>query len=924
MPKLACSLSIGLTVAWFASAAEVRVGLQKPGVFDASLSLIEWRFESDGDLRGWAPGGHIRDVTVSGGALTGEIADWDPSLLGPVFEIPAGPTQWIEIKMRATDAGRAQLFWTETLEGKYGGFSEEKSSHFQAIADGEFHVYRIHPFWHAAEKIIRMRLDPPSSGKFEIQWIRIVDAAGQSRSQATMWTFSDGIQGWQAWQDVAEPIVADEHLEVRAAGPAPILMSPVLAVSADEHPYVSVRMAVDRGSAGRIVCVSSSQNGLDEITFPLRADGRMHSYDVDVGNLAKWQDEIILLGLQPSDAKRATARIESIEIADAPRGPAELEIGYFGRGEGVARVGRPAQIVLLARNRGGKAAQDVAATLRVPDGVRLLGSPRQTIDQLGRYLPKTVSWRVEASAAGLVELVATLEAPGVERTVRTATVEFTPVPQVPVTSYVPEPQPVESKHEVGVFYFPGWHSTSRWQPILDFPMRKPVLGWYDESNPECADWQIKWAVEHGVTFFMVDWYWSAGHRQLEHWLHDAYMKARYRRYLKWAVMWANHNRPGTHSLEDWRNVTRYWIDHYFGMEEYYRIDGRPAVFIWSPGNVRRDLGSSDKAAELYALSQKMAREAGYPGICFAAMSSHESEGQTRQLAAEGYEAFTSYHGFQLAAGRAGGSRFPFADVVETAPEVWQAADERSSGPVYMPIVDTGWASEPWHRSKARVITGRTPELFGALCRKAARYAGQTGKKIIAVGPCNEWGEGSYIEPYAEYGFDDLDQLRAAFCPPGEYPPNVVPSDVGLGPYDLPPVALRTAWQFDDDDDFEGWTPNGQLKVRVADGLLAGESTGHDPILQGPGVQIEAATTRQLSIRMRASADDRAQLFWGTTVTGPSEANSVRLDLIGDGQFHEYTVDLGACRQWRGLIVSLRFDPVSKRGVRFAVDSVRFQ
>ena len=84
-------------------------------------------------------------------------------------------------------------------------------------------------------------------------------------------------------------------------------------------------------------------------------------------------------------------------------------------------------------------------------------------------------------------------------------------------------------------------------------------------------------------------------------------------------MWANHNPPDSHCVEDWRKVTQYWIDHCFGMEEYYCIEGRPAVFIWAPGNVRRDVGGTEKAAELYAMSQKMARDAGFPGIYFAAM-----------------------------------------------------------------------------------------------------------------------------------------------------------------------------------------------------------------------------------------------------------------------------------------------------------------
>ncbi len=885
---------------------------------------VEWRFDTEGDFRGWTVGGHIREARVTGGALVGEVTDWDPILLGPVFEIAATPTQRIEITMKTSQAGEVQLFWTETLQGRYGGFGENKSNRFAVEAGDEFRVYRIHPFWHAAGRIIRLRLDPPGGGRFAIQSIRIVDEELRTPSAAKAWKFDAGAQGWHAWRDISEPTIRAGRLHATAEGKSPILMSPPISVPADQNPYVSIRMATERGSTGRVYCVSRTQFGWEGVVFPLRPDGQMHSYNVDVGHLGHWRDEIILLGIQPTDAEGASATIESIEIAEAPRGPAELEIAYFGPANAIDRAGRPAEVALSVRNLGGDVAENVVATLAVPKGVKMLSPPEQKIDKLTHWLPKRLSWQIEGPRPGKAEIGVRLQSPGVAPVSSRATIEFTTAPQVPDTSYIPEPQPVRSEYDVGVFYFPGWHSMSRWQPILDYPLRKPVLGWYDESNPECADWQIKWAVEHGITFFMVDWYWCQGNRHLEHWLHDAYMKARFRKYLKWAIMWANHNPANTHSLDDWREVTQYWIDHYLGMEEYYRIDGRPAVFIWSPGGIRRDLGGSDKAAELYALSQKMARDAGLPGIYFVAMSSHESEGATKQLKAEGYEAFTSYHGFQLAAQRAGSRRFPFADVVETSPEVWREADKRSSGLLYMPIADTGWSSEPWHGSKSLVIHDRTPELFGKLCREAREYADQTGKKIIAVGPCNEWGEGSYIEPYAEYGFQDLDQLRAAFCPPGDYPPNLIPSDVGRGPYDLPPVEPKTAWEFNTDGDFEGWTPNGYLKAEVKDGLLTAETTGPDPILQGPGVQIEAATMHTLSIRMRSSAADRAQLFWATTVSTQSESNSFRFDVIGDNELHDYELDLRGSPQWRGLITSLRFDPANRPGVKVAIDHIRFR
>ncbi|NOZ19948.1 MAG: hypothetical protein GXP25_02550 [Planctomycetes bacterium] len=890
--------------------------------FAQEKTLMEWRFDKDGDFKGWSAGGHIADATAAGGVLKGHAVNVDPILMGPVFEIKATPTQCVEIKMKATADATAELFWTQTLQGKYGGFSGKKVERFDVVGDGQFHVYRIHPFWHAAKKIIRLRVDPPNKGEFEIEHIRIVDTAPGAPSKATAWRFDDGPKGWQAWQDVAEPAARNGCLEVTATGRKPILMSPPLSLSADENAFVSIRMATKTGTMGRVFCVSSTQFGWDSASFPLRPDGKMHSYNVDGGSLRKWRDRILLIGIQPTNDPKGRVQIESIEISPDPKGPAELEIRYFGASDAVNRAGRPVDVTCCLRNLGGDLAKDVKATLSVPDGVKIIGETTKIIDKISLYLAKSATWRIECAKPGKIDISAKIETPGADSLSAEASINLTPAPNVAKSDYIPEPQPVESKkYEIGVYYFPGWASMARWRPILDYPERKPVLGWYDEANPECADWQIKWAAEHGVDFFMVDWYWCQGARHLEHWVHDAYMKSKFRKYLKWCVMWANHNSPNTHSIEDWREVTQYWIDNYFGMEEYYRIDDKPVMIIWAPRNIRRDMGGSEKAAELYALSQKMAKDAGYKGIFFIAMSSHETDAQVKELKAEGYEGFTSYHGFRIARIRAGSKYFPFKDVVETSPELWAERDKRANGLLQMPIVDTGWDSRPWHGAKSMVISDRTPELFGELCRKAAAYADRTGNKIIAIGPWNEWGEGSYIEPYAEYGFQDLDQLRAAFCEPGNYPPNLIPSDVGRGPYDLPVMDAKTEWNFNTNGDREGWSRGTQMRSEVKGGCVVGESVGRDPIMVSPGMLLEADKVRWLVVRMSASEADRPQMFWSTTLSRHCEKNSVRFDVPGDGEMHEFKIDLSKEPQWRGVITSLRFDPVNKPGVTFKIDSI---
>ena len=152
---------------------------------------------------------------------------------------------------------------------------------------------------------------------------------------------------------------------------------------------------------------------------------------------------------------------------------------------------------------------------------------------------------------------------------------------LPKADYVPEPKPVKSEYEIGALYFPGWYHGHSWSRVWTrCPVRRPLLGWYNESSPEVIDWQIKWSVENGIRFYLVDWYWNKGNRHLEHWV-KGFQQAKYKSYLKWAMMWANHNSPGSHSLEDQEKVTKYWIDNYFKTPEYYCIDGRPVVMICS-------------------------------------------------------------------------------------------------------------------------------------------------------------------------------------------------------------------------------------------------------------------------------------------------------------------------------------------------------
>jgi hypothetical protein len=170
--------------------------------------------------------------------------------------------------------------------------------------------------------------------------------------------------------------------------------------------------------------------------------------------------------------------------------------------------------------------------------------------------------------------------------------------------------------EVMAYNYPAWHPSAWMEQRLGsgwteyktlreartlFPghamPRKPLLGEFDEADPEWAQREIDLAARSGITGWMIDWYWHNGtmffHEQLEH----GFLKAPDSTKLKFAVMWANHDWKNyfpasgperaplliaqQHSVNDCVRAVRYAIDHYFHAGNYWRIDNHPVFGIYA-------------------------------------------------------------------------------------------------------------------------------------------------------------------------------------------------------------------------------------------------------------------------------------------------------------------------------------------------------
>jgi len=490
--------------------------------------------------------------------------------------------------------------------------------------------------------------------------------------------------------------------------------------------------------------------------------------------------------------------IHGVRVSKEPGGPPLLLVEEAGlRGDVFARAGDSLTVFARVRNWGGETAGEVTPQVGAAVPLEATGIGDKGPEDLAPGEVAEWSWKVRCPDAGdFVFRVGFESGHGEEAEIP---LRFHERPEFVHMGRIPEPEPAPTDYEVGVYYFPRWFERKNWEVLLPFPGRKPLLGWYVDLSPDVADWHTNWCRAAGISFFIYDWYWEDGRRQLYGALEDGFLQSRYRSDLRFCLLWANHNRPNTHSLEDFLEVTRFWIDRYFRLPEYYTIDGRPVVVIFAPHNIVRDLGGEDAVREAFDAIREECRKAGVAPAYLVACGGGDEKTQ-RGFAAQGYDASSGYNYPGISGADTDGEGY--AAQIEGYRELWRDAVEPDVLP-HIPVLSGGWDSRPWHGAKALVRAGRTPEIFERHCRDAKGFldgVSPRNRKVLFVEAWNEWGEGSYIEPHAEFGFGYLRAIREVFTKAEDGWQPLLPKDVGLSVplvpgVDLPPVeaAYPASW-----------------------------------------------------------------------------------------------------------------------------------
>ena len=374
---------------------------------------------------------------------------------------------------------------------------------------------------------------------------------------------------------------------------------------------------------------------------------------------------------------------------------------------------------------------------------------------------------------------------------------------VKLENYIPVPQPATPDRVVAVHYYAAWKKGSAglhdaFNDLHTYPDRTPLCGYYDEENPEYADWEIKWALEHGINCFIHCWYRKPENQgkpvtvndlRCGHGLHEALFNARYNQMIKFAIMFENSPRWGTTDSRDLvENLMPFWCENYFKRGNYLIIDNKPVLFLYySPRFEEVWPNPADQAAAFDAC-REYAKGEGFDGMIFAICDYKKSGAEYDALMARGYDFRFSYTNSYKPA-----ESYPSEeDVIEGQKETVRKKFAEDALR-FVPTVSCFWDPTPrttkhwidmgytFHLSK---IWHLSPEGFRQVLRdvKAQSDAlpdGAWGKKIRMLDNWNEWDEGHFIAPSHKFGYKYLQAVREELTERENLPDYRTPQDMGL-------------------------------------------------------------------------------------------------------------------------------------------------
>lgn len=368
---------------------------------------------------------------------------------------------------------------------------------------------------------------------------------------------------------------------------------------------------------------------------------------------------------------------------------------------------------------------------------------------------------------------------------------------------------------VGCYYFPNYHpgderntqyhgpGWSEWEVVKHALPRfeghrqpkKPLWGYCDESDPAVMAEKIDAAADHGIDYFLFDYYFYNDGPFLERCLNEGFLKAPNSQRLKFALMWANHDwldihpcgrksrhllYPGKVTPETFRVMCRRVIDQYFLQPNYFCIDGAPYFSLYHLNEFLHNFNSVEEARLALEEFRDMVRTAGLPGLHLNCVVWGNPvlpcEGRMVNMCEVvhqlGFDSVTSYvwiHHVSLK----GAIETPYNQVRDAYFDHWEKTHAEYGAIPYFPNVTVGWDSSPrtlmsdiWEPTVGYpymgTISENTPANFQEALRRCKERMALYRIPTMNINCWNEWTEGSMLEPEEQYGEGYLEAVKNIF------------------------------------------------------------------------------------------------------------------------------------------------------------------
>lgn len=373
---------------------------------------------------------------------------------------------------------------------------------------------------------------------------------------------------------------------------------------------------------------------------------------------------------------------------------------------------------------------------------------------------------------------------------------------IQLTDYVPEPQPVSSDYIVAAHYYAAWKKGAAglhnaFFDLRDYPERTPLAGYYDEENPAVADWEIKWASEHGVNCFIHCWYRkrenmgkpvTVSDLRCGHGLHEALFHAKYQKYMKFAIMYeAQHRWGGTDRADLLEHLMPFWTETYFKRDNYLVMDNKPVLFIYDDTHQIRDAFSSPEAQrEAFDACRDYAVKQGFSGLLIALQDRGTDPAVWQDALNRGYDFHFSYNwGFGLEDDRS-------PEAIIRGQNAYHQMRVNATPGKFCTTASCFWDPRPRIKTIPSIPYERnewylTPDQFRTVLRNCKAVADAmprdaVGRRLIMIDNWNEWDEGHFIAPSHAFGFRYLQAIREELTHRDNLPDYRMPQDIGLSDF----------------------------------------------------------------------------------------------------------------------------------------------